>query len=503
MTLNARAGQAADHGIAAAEARYRELVEVASDAIYTLDPRGVMTSVNAALAELLGTPRELLVGRSLLPFLDPADQSRVRAHLADVARGLRRRYECQVVRTDGTRRLVGVSLSPLRVEDRVEGILAVARDVTDERERSAALERAESRYARLVESADDAIVTMDEEGVVTSVNRSLEYVSGRDRGELVGRHFTDLVEPAERANMWRSFVATLGGERQLRELRFTHRDGRAGVAAVRTAPVTERGRVTGVLAIARDVTDERALLEQLVRIEKLAALGELVGGVAHEINTPLTGILAFSQILLTRTDGPDARHAAESIGREAKRAARIVGQLLTFARQNPPERLPTDLNQILRDTVELRRYPLGQQGIALHVDLDPRLPVTWADPFQLQQVFLNLLANAEQALADVGVDRRVTIRTGREGDALLVSIADSGRGIAPEHLPHIFNPFYTTKPRGIGTGLGLSISHGIVREHEGSLRVHSEPGHGARFEVRLPIVSPTESSMPKSPTGTS
>lgn len=498
MSLNARAQQVADSGVAAAEARYRELVEEASDAIYTLDARGTLTSVNAALAELLGTPRQHLVGRSLLPFLDPADQVRVQAHIAEVSRGVRRRYECQVVRTDGSRRLVSVSLSPLRDGDRVEGILAVARDVTEERAQVAALERAESRYTRLVESAEDGIVTMDEEGQLTSVNRSLEYVSGRSRDTLVGHHFTELVEPSQRANLWRAFVATLKGERQVREVHFTHRDGRPGIAAVRTAPVLERGRVTGVLAIARDITEERALLAQLVRIEKLAALGELVGGVAHEINTPLTGILAFSQILLARPEGPDSRQAAEAIGREAKRAARIVGQLLTFARQNPPERLRTDINQVLRDTVELRRQQLALQGVELQVEMDPRLPVTWADPFQLQQVFLNLLANAEQALTEVGIERRIIVRTAREGDRLLVSVADSGRGIAPEHLPHIFNPFYTTKPRGIGTGLGLSISHGIVREHEGSLSVHSEPGAGAVFEVRLPILSPSESSLPKS-----
>jgi two-component system NtrC family sensor kinase len=260
--------------------------------------------------------------------------------------------------------------------------------------------------------------------------------------------------------------------------------------------VLERGRIAGVLAIARDVTEERALLGQLVRIEKLAALGELVGGVAHEINTPLTGILAFSQILESRAASPEARQASESIAREAKRAARIVGQLLTFARQSPPERLPTDLNQVVRDSAELRRAHLRQLGVAIGLELDPRLPVTWADPFQLQQVLVNLLANAEQALAEAGGRRAIDVRTARDGDRLLVAIADSGHGIAPEHLPHIFNPFYTTKPRGIGTGLGLSISHGIVREHGGTLGVRSAPGHGAVFEVRLPIVSPSETKAP-------
>ncbi|HVH39070.1 MAG TPA: PAS domain S-box protein [Gemmatimonadaceae bacterium] len=483
------------------DVQYREMVEVASDGICTLDLNGVLTSVNAALEALLGVPREQLLGRSLLPFADGADQPRMRSQLDAAAGGSPRRCECLFTRADGARRLVSVSLSPLRVAERVTGVLGVARDVTDERARAAALERVEAGYTRLVESAEDAIATLDEEGNLTSVNCALERTTGRRRDRLVGTHFTELVRPAERATLWRAFVNSLGGERQRSEVRFTHRDGRAGVATVLSAPVVERGRITGVLAIARDVTEERALIEQVVRREKLAALGEMIGGVAHEINTPLTGILAFSQILMARTEEGDARQAAASIAHEAKRAARIVGQLLTFARQNPPERMRTDVNQVVRETLAVRRLALESQGIEVATDLDPRLPVTWADAFQLQQVFVNLLANAEQALSGRSGVRLITVRSRREADRLVVAVQDSGDGIAPEHIVHIFNPFYTTKPRGIGTGLGLSISHGIVREHDGSLRVHSEPGQGATFEVVLPLVSPRESV--KSPGGTS
>jgi two-component system NtrC family sensor kinase len=249
--------------------------------------------------------------------------------------------------------------------------------------------------------------------------------------------------------------------------------------------------VTAVLAIIRDITEERMLLDQVVRSEKLAALGELVGGVAHEVNSPLTGILAFGQILQMEGAGSEeSRRAADTIVSEAKRAARIVGKLLTFARQNPPEKMRTELNQVIQDTIELRRYPLRMQQIALAVELAEDLPATWADPFQLQQVFINLLSNAEQAAASRTGERRITVRTERRGDSLVASIADTGPGIAPEHLPHIFNPFYTTKPRGVGTGLGLSISFGIVREHGGTIEVFSEAGKGATFEVSMPVAAP-------------
>ena len=480
---------------AAANARYRNLVEVASDAIYTLDGKGVFTAANLATETLLGIARGALLGRSIVPFIEPAETAGLRAFFTAALVGESQRYECHVVRPDGTRRLVSVSNTPIKRGARVIGVLGVARDVTDDRARAAALEHAEARYTRLVESAEDAICTADEEGNFTSVNRALEHVMGRNREALLGTHFTELVHADERGELWLMFVASLKGQRQRREMHFTRADGVERVATVITAPIYEHGQVGAVLAIIRDVTEERMLLEQVVRREKLAALGELVGGVAHEVNSPLTGILAFGQILqMESTANEESRRAADTIVSEAKRAARIVGKLLTFARQNPPEKMRTELNQVLQDTIELRRYPLKMQQIALVVEFAEDLPATWADPFQLQQVFINLLSNAEQALASSSGERRITVRTELRDGSLVTTITDTGPGIAPEHLPHIFNPFYTTKPRGVGTGLGLSISFGIVREHGGTLQLASEAGKGAAFEVTLPVVTPPSQS---------
>jgi PAS domain S-box-containing protein len=480
---------------AAANARYRNLVEVASDAIYTLDGKGVFTAANLATETLLGIARGALLGRSIVPFIEPAETAGLRAFFTAALVGESQRYECHVVRPDGTRRLVSVSNTPIKRGARVIGVLGVARDVTDDRARAAALEHAEARYTRLVESAEDAICTADEEGNFTSVNRALEHVMGRNREALLGTRFTELVHADERGELWLMFVASLKGQRQRREMHFTRADGVERVATVITAPIYEHGQVGAVLAIIRDVTEERMLLEQVVRREKLAALGELVGGVAHEVNSPLTGILAFGQILqMESTANEESRRAADTIVSEAKRAARIVGKLLTFARQNPPEKMRTELNQVLQDTIELRRYPLKMQQIALVVEFAEDLPATWADPFQLQQVFINLLSNAEQALASSSGERRITVRTELRDGSLVTTITDTGPGIAPEHLPHIFNPFYTTKPRGVGTGLGLSISFGIVREHGGTLQLASEAGKGAAFEVTLPVVTPPSQS---------
>jgi two-component system NtrC family sensor kinase len=226
-----------------------------------------------------------------------------------------------------------------------------------------------------------------------------------------------------------------------------------------------------------------------------------VSGVAHELNNPLAGVMAFSELLLASPAGHDAetRPSIETIHAEAVRAAKIVSHLLTFARQQPAERMDADLNAIVTDTLALRRYALRTAQIELDVVLDPALPRAWADRFQLQQVVLNLVGNAEQALADWTGARRIVVCTRHDAEWLVIAVSDTGPGIRPEHRDRIFNPFYTTKPVGQGTGLGLSISDGIVREHGGRIRVESQPGEGATFLVELPVAGQT-AAHPGEPT---
>ncbi|MHB1311427.1 MAG: PAS domain S-box protein [Gemmatimonadaceae bacterium] len=473
---------------AAANARYRDLVEAAADAIVTLDTRGVFTSINPAMETLTGHGRDVILGRSYAPFLEPVESAQVKRQFEAAVAGELRRLELHLVRADGDRRLISVALTPMRRAGVVVGVLAMARDVTEERGQAAALVTAEARYTRLVDAAEDAIACVDEEGNFTAVNRALEHVLKTPRADLLGRHFMDVVLEDERPAMWQAFVQSLSGERLRRTIRFVRADGVVGYTSMVTAPIIENGHVTGVLGIARDVTEERLLLEQAIRQDKMAAMGELVGGVAHEVNSPLTSILAYAQVLERGVlEGEERQRAIETIGKEARRAARIVGKLLSFARQGGPERMPSDLNQVVRDTIDLRRYALKMQEVKLSVSLAPDLPMVEADPFQLQQVFINLLSNAEQAVGDMPGERRISVTTGVRGDHLVATISDNGPGIAPETLPHIFNPFFTTKPRGSGTGLGLSISDGIIHEHHGTLRVRSEPGAGATFEIELPL----------------
>jgi PAS domain S-box-containing protein len=358
-----------------------------------------------------------------------------------------------------------------------------------------ALERSEARYSRLVESASDAIFTLDEEGRFTAVNRSLEQAVGRERTEMIGQSFAGLIDARDIPVANQLLRDTFAGERRRGSLRYRAVDGEVRDGSVITSPVLEGGRITGALGIMRDVTDERRLAEQMMQQEKLAAVGQLVSGVAHELNNPLAGVMAFAELLhaLPSVDA-EAKAAVNTIHREAERAAKIVRHLLTFARQQPAERVETDLNAIVRDALTLRHLAFQTLDIELDLALDPALPVTWADPFQLQQVLLNLIGNAEQALADRAEPRRIVVRTSHGRGTIVFSVSDTGVGIDPERLDRIFNPFYTTKPVGQGTGLGLSISDGIVREHGGRILVESEPGQGATFAVELPVVVPPSGS---------
>jgi two-component system NtrC family sensor kinase len=256
-----------------------------------------------------------------------------------------------------------------------------------------------------------------------------------------------------------------------------------------------------VLCLIRDATEEKTLQQQLVQSEKMGAIGQLVSGVAHELNNPLASITAFAQLMLSDGNlGPEDRHATEVISSESRRAARIVHNLLTFARQHKAEKTYADINQVIENTLELRSYDLSVRGIQIERSYAEPAPCTMADAYQMQQVMLNLVTNAEQAMA--GLDRphhRLTVRTRRDGETIRIEIEDTGPGIPADGLERIFNPFYTTKAVGHGTGLGLSISLGIVSEHGGRIWAENVPSGGARFCIDLPRVArPANSKTPVS-----
>lgn len=249
----------------------------------------------------------------------------------------------------------------------------------------------------------------------------------------------------------------------------------------------------------RAYEDLRRTQEQLLHSEKMAAVGQLISGVAHELNNPLTAILGYSQLLTSNGQiGPQGVEYAEKLYKQAQRTHRIVQNLLSFARQHKPERAAVQINQILEDTLALRDYDLRMSNIRVHLDLAEDFPVTAADPHQLQQVFLNMVNNAVDAILEKSTEGDLWVRTYETDEKLFVEFTDSGSGV--KDPSRVFDPFYTTKPVGKGTGLGLSICYGIITEHGGSIRVKNDPPRGACFTIELPCQAPVaqETAVSKS-----
>jgi CheY-like chemotaxis protein/two-component sensor histidine kinase len=245
------------------------------------------------------------------------------------------------------------------------------------------------------------------------------------------------------------------------------------------------------------------LEEQLIQAEKLAAMGQMLAGVAHELNNPLTAILGVTELLRERPGADDStKRQLELTHRQARRAARIVQNLLEFSRPASPQKKPLDLNNILERTVQLHEHSLRRNNIEVDSRLPGELPGVIGDANQLIQVFLNLITNAEQAIREVRDSGRIQIRAGRNGNQLTITVQDDGVGIRPEALQRIFDPFYTTKRPGGGTGLGLSICMSIIREHGGNIEAETFPAGGSAFTIYLPIASgePPESTAPPSDT---
>ncbi len=237
---------------------------------------------------------------------------------------------------------------------------------------------------------------------------------------------------------------------------------------------------------------EKRLQQELSLSRQLAIIGEVASGIAHEINNPLTGVLGLSELLLSRDLPNDVKKDIQSIRDEARRIARIVEGLLIFARKRKPGQEYLDLNDIIKRILELRSYEMKIHNIQVVTQLAPDIPRTMADPGQIQQVFLNVILNAEKEMVMAHNKGKLLIRTEKVGNIIKISFADDGRGIPPEIMDKIFQPFFTTREVGSGVGLGLSICHGIVTAHQGKIYAESEYGKGATFIVELPVTVDAE-----------
>lgn len=351
----------------------------------------------------------------------------------------------------------------------------------------AATASAERSLRLVMESVPDAIAVLDPDGRVLDANaagRALVTVPG-DGGQP--RSGFDWLDATAGRIARENLTAAFAGALRRFEVPFQRADGSDGTSQVLYAPVREGERIPKVLALARDVTEQRRAQTQLQQAEKLAAMGQLVSGVAHEINNPAAIISGFAQTLLLDQLTPEQRETMQMMYDEATRIGRITSNLLAFARAGSKERTLVDLNDVVRRTYALRSYHLTTLNITVNLELDETDPKAWANGSEMQQMLLNLLINGEQALTGVTGRRAITVRTMAADDRVQLQVADTGPGVPADIREKIFDPFFTTKPEGAGTGLGLSICYGIVHDHGGRIWLDSEPppGQGAVFTVEL------------------
>ena len=357
------------------------------------------------------------------------------------------------------------------------------------------LTESEEQYRSLMEGLLVGVYIVQDGGRVRFVNRAFEELTGYSRDEIVGRNILDLISPKDLPIVRERMLRRERGEDVVPHytLRFIRKDGEERWVEIYAARISYEGR-PAILGNFIDITERKRLEEEreqlrerLMQSEKLASIGELVAGVAHELNNPLTTVVGFADLAIRRTSDEGLRSQLRYILQEAQRAARIVQNLLTFARKRPLEKKLLNLKKLLDGVLELRAYELRTANIEVVRIYTPEPVFVSGDLVQLQQVFINIIANAEQAMHEAHGGGKLTVQTEVQGDRALVHIQDDGPGIPRDVQRRIFEPFFTTKGVGRGTGLGLSVAYGIVREHEGEIWVESEPGMGARFTVALPL----------------
>ena len=528
-----------------AEEKYRTLVSNVQEGVFISTPAGRFLDFNDALMRMLGYEhREELQSVDIpMMYVNSSDRERLKKFLQE--HGTVADFEFEIRRRDGeVRTMMESSIAVRDAGGIVTAFQGFLLDITDRKRAEQEIRRRNRELMVLNSIAQTLTESMDLNDSLNRTLRQMVELFSLDASSLYlfdeqGLTLRRVAAVGYRSEYARSFPKVSVQPELLQHIKSVHAtflsaqglplppifrtvQQKEGIASSFLVILWSKDRVGGVLAVGSralrefspsdinlliavgsqisNAIDRTALYEetrqaydnlrrtqeQLLHSEKMAAVGQLISGVAHELNNPLTAILGYSQLLTSSPDvGPQGIEYTDKLYKQAQRTHRIVQNLLSFARQHKPERLAVQVNQILEETLALRDYDLRMKNVRVHLDLSPDLPVTAADPHQLQQVFLNIVNNAVDAVLESSGDGDIWVRTGVRGDRLTVEFTDSGPGV--REPSRVFDPFYTTKPVGKGTGLGLSICYGIITEHGGTIRVRNADPRGASFAIELPF----------------
>jgi PAS domain S-box-containing protein len=483
---------------------FRQITENVDDLIAVLDLAGRRVFSSASYGQVLADPAEL-AGTDSFADIHPDDRERIRAVFAEtVATGRGQRVEYRLQGRDGVVRNIESQGTVIRdAAGRIANVLVVSRDVTEARRAEARLQE----QAALLDQAQDAIFVRNLDQIITYWNQGAERLYGWSHDEVIGRKASELLYRAggpRRDDIWATVLAEGGWTGELRQVTKAGRE--LVIISRRTLLRNQAGEPVAVMNINTDVTAQREMEEKLLRSQRLETIGALAGGIAHDLNNVLGPVLMVADMLCDEATNDSDRRMLETVKTSALRGAAMVKQILSFAQGASGEPMVLQLRHLIKDMLKLMgdTFP---RSIRLEQELAADLLPVLGDPTQLHQVLLNLCVNARDAMPEGG---RLAI-TARNldtptGPHVLLEVTDTGGGIPPELREKIFEPFFTTKCAGKGTGLGLSTVAGIVKRHQGSIELTSEPGRGTTFQVRLPActdkpVAATEPEAPKPPKG--
>lgn len=377
----------------------------------------------------------------------------------------------------------------------ISGYVAVAIEnallLEEQAQRAEELARLKEFNENIIESINVGVMVLNLHGRITNWNGALEEIYGLERENAIGRRLVQVFQPellrAIRTLMDRS-ESQKEGPVNIYKFRARSCNGRDLTLNISLAALQSKTEeIEGTLVAIEDVTERMRLEEQLQQSDKLSSIGLLAAGVAHEVNTPLTGISSYSQMLMQQIPENDPRHKLlEKIHRQTSRASSIVNNLLNFSRVSDSRFAPVNLDRVIDDTIQLLDAQLRNTQIEVVRHYADQLPLAPGNAPKLQQVFMNLILNARDAMPEGG---QLEISIEADNNFVIISFRDNGVGIAPEHLSKIYDPFFTTKQIGKGTGLGLAVSYGIIQDHGGNINVESNPGEGTRFQITLPLAT--------------
>ncbi len=478
-----------------AEEEFENIFNLSPDMMGVLTTGGGLIRANPSWETVLGYKTEELLEMGWATLVHPDDVERTNKEVEKQLKGSHvvnfvNRYKCK----DGSYKTLEWQATFAK-----EGIVhATARDITERKQMEEALTASEAKYRGLISNVKLGIFrsTPGPAGRFLEINPAMVGITGYSRKELLQMSVSDLyMYPEERESVLTEIA--FGKGKAAEEVRFKKKDGTEIMVLDRKVVVRDdTGTIIYFDGILEDITEqkeaeekEKQLQQELYLSSRLAAIGELAAGVTHELNNPLAGILGFSERLLRKNPNEEVSQGLEIIRNEARRAADIVQNLLAFARRHEPKKQCSDINDIVQKALELRAYELRASNIEVMADLATILPETLADFQQIQEVFLNIILNAEQVMIEAKNSGKLTIKTQRIRGYIRVSFTDDGPGISAEHLGKLFDPFFTTREEKGGTGLGLSVCHGIISEHGGKIYAESKPGKGATFFVELPLIT--------------